>query len=433
MTDTLAVTDGRVLVPGFDVVRADVLIDADAGEILDVAPGLAGDADETLDAEDGLVIPGLVNAHCHAAMTLLRGYADDEPLDVWLREHVWPVEAELTAADVRAGTELALVELIRSGVTAFADMYFHVDEVADAVADAGVRARIGHGVVTVGKDEAAARDDLDESFAVAARLDGAADGRIRTAVMPHSLTTVSEDLLAETADRARDADVPIHFHLNETEDEVDPVVDEHGVRPTEHADDLGLLAEDTFVAHGVHTDATEIETLADRGTSVVHCPASNMKLNSGMAPIQDMLDAGVPVALGTDGAASNNDLDLFDEIRDAAMLGKLAADDAAAVDAEAAVRLATEGGARALGFDSGRIEAGANADLAVVDLDAAHLTPEHDLVSHLAYAARGGDVRHTVCDGTVLMRDRDVRFLDEAAVCERAQEQAAALVARAEQ
>jgi len=433
MTDTLAVTDGRVLVPGFDVVRADVLIDADAGEILDVAPGLAGDADETLDAEDGLVIPGLVNAHCHAAMTLLRGYADDEPLDVWLREHVWPVEAELTAADVRAGTELALVELIRSGVTAFADMYFHVDEVADAVAEAGVRARIGHGVVTVGKDEAAARDDLDESFAVAARLDGAADGRIRTAVMPHSLTTVSEDLLAETADRARDADVPIHFHLNETEDEVDPVVDEYGVRPTEHADDLGLLAEDTFVAHGVHTDATEIETLADRGTSVVHCPASNMKLNSGMAPIQDMLDAGVPVALGTDGAASNNDLDLFDEIRDAAMLGKLAADDAAAVDAEAAVRLATEGGARALGFDSGRIEAGANADLAVVDLDAAHLTPEHDLVSHLAYAARGGDVRHTVCDGTVLMRDRDVRFLDEAAVCERAQEQAAALVARAEQ
>jgi len=433
MTDTLAVTDGRVLVPGFDVVRADVLIDADAGEILDVAPGLAGDADETLDAEDGLVIPGLVNAHCHAAMTLLRGYADDEPLDVWLREHVWPVEAELTAADVRAGTELALVELIRSGVTAFADMYFHVDEVADAVAEAGVRARIGHGVVTVGKDEAAARDDLDESFAVAARLDGAADGRIRTAVMPHSLTTVSEDLLAETADRARDADVPIHFHLNETEDEVDPVVDEYGVRPSEHADDLGLLAEDTFVAHGVHTDATEIETLADRGTSVVHCPASNMKLNSGMAPIQDMLDAGVPVALGTDGAASNNDLDLFDEIRDAAMLGKLAADDAAAVDAEAAVRLATEGGARALGFDSGRIEAGANADLAVVDLDAAHLTPEHDLVSHLAYAARGGDVRHTVCDGTVLMRDRDVRSLDEAAVCERAQEQAAALVARAEQ
>ncbi|WP_435063334.1 amidohydrolase [Halobaculum sp. EA56] len=432
MTDTLAVAGGRVLTPELDVREADVLLDADAGEILDVAPDLSGEADEVLHAEGGLVIPGLVNAHCHVAMTLLRGYADDEPLETWLREHVWPVEGELTADDVRVGAELGLVEMIRSGVTAFADMYFHVDEVAGAVERAGVRARLGHGVVTVGKDEAAARADLDESFGVAERLDGAADGRVRTAVMPHSLTTVSDELLAETAERARDADVPIHFHLNETTDEVEPVVDEHGVRPSEHADDLGLLRGDTFVAHGVHTDATEMETLAERGVSVVHCPASNMKLASGMAPVQGMLDAGVPVALGTDGAASNNDLDAFDEMRDAAMLGKLAADDAAAVSAESVVRMATEGGADALGFDAGRIEPGANADLAVVDLDAPHLTPEHDLVSHLVYAARGSDVRHTVCDGEVLMRDRDVLAFDEAAVRERAQEHAEAVVERAE-
>ncbi|UIO99988.1 amidohydrolase [Halobaculum sp. CBA1158] len=433
MTDTLAVAGGRVLTPELAVVEADVLVDADAGDILEVAPDLAGDADGVLDAADGLVIPGLVNAHCHAAMTLLRGYADDEPLETWLRDHVWPVEAELGPDDVRVGTELGLVEMVRSGVTAFADMYFHVDEVADAVERAGVRARLGHGVVTVGKDDEAAREDLDESVAVAERLDGAAEGRIRTAVMPHSLTTVSDDLLAQAADRARDAAVPIHFHLNETEAEVEPIVDEHGVRPSEHADDLGLLREDTFVAHGVHTDAAEIETLAERGTAVVHCPASNMKLASGMAPVQELLDAGVPVALGTDGAASNNDLDVFDEMRDAAMLGKLAADDAAAVDAESAVRMATTGGAAALGFDSGRIEAGANADLAVLDLDAAHLTPEHDLVSHLVYAARGGDVRHTVCDGEVLMRDRDVLAFDDAAVRERAQQHAEAVVSRAEE
>ncbi|MFC7097255.1 amidohydrolase [Halobaculum marinum] len=433
MTDTLAIAGGRVLTPDLDVVEADVLVDADAGEIIEVAPGLAADADETLDATDSLVLPGLVNAHCHAAMTLLRGYADDEPLEAWLREHVWPVEGELTPDDIRVGTELALVELIRSGVTAFADMYFAVDEVAAAVEEAGVRARLGHGVVTVGKDDEAARADLDESFDVAERLDGAADGRVRTAVMPHSLTTVSDELLAETAERARDADVPIHFHLNETTDEVTPVVDEHGVRPSEHAADLGLLTDSTFVAHGVHTDPSEFDVLAERGTSVVHCPASNMKLASGMAPVQAMLDAGVNVALGTDGAASNNDLDLFDELRDAAMIGKLAADDAAAVDAETALRMATEGGADALGFDSGRIEAGANADLAVVDLDAPHLTPEHDLVSHLVYAARGSDVRHTVCDGRVLMRDRDVLAFDEAAVRERAQEHAEALVARAEE
>ncbi|MFC7135824.1 amidohydrolase [Halobaculum litoreum] len=433
MTDTLAVADGLVLTPAFDVVEADVLVDADAGTVIEVGPDLAAAADETLDAAGGLVIPGLVNAHCHAAMTLLRGYADDEPLDTWLREHVWPVEAALTPDDIRAGTELALVELIRSGVTAFADMYFAVEEVAAAVEAAGIRARLGHGVVTVGKDDEAARADLEESFAVAERLDGAADGRVRTAVMPHSLTTVADDLLAETADRARDADVPIHFHLNETPDEVAPIVDEHGVRPSAHADELGLLTDSTFVAHGVHTDPSEFDVLAERGTSVVHCPASNMKLASGMAPVQAMLDAGVPVALGTDGAASNNDLDLFDELRDAAMLGKLAADDAAAVDAETAFRMATAGGAEALGIDAGRIAAGANADLAVVDLDAPHLTPAHDLVSHLVYAVRGSDVRHTVCDGRVVMRDRDVLAFDEAAVRERAQEHAVALVARAEE
>jgi 5-methylthioadenosine/S-adenosylhomocysteine deaminase len=187
-----------------------------------------------------------------------------------------------------------------------------------------------------------------------------------------------------------------------------------------------------FVAHGVHVDESEVALLAETGTAVVHCPASNMKLASGMAPVQDMLDAGVTVALGTDGAASNNDLDVFDELRDAAMLGKLAADDASAVPDRAAVRMATEGGSAALGLDGGRLEPGANADLAVLDLDAAHLTPRHDLVSHLAYAARGSDVRHTVCDGEVLMRDRDVLGVDEAAVRERAQAEAEALVERAE-
>ncbi|QZY00802.1 amidohydrolase [Halobaculum rubrum] len=431
MTDTLAVTDGRVLTPEFDVIRADVLIDADAGEILEVGPDLAGDADGTLDATDSLVMPGLVNAHGHATMTLLRGYADDKALEDWLQEDIWPAEAELTPEDVAVGTRLAAVELIRSGTTAFADMYFHVGEVVEAVREAGLRARVGHGVVTVGKDEEAARDDFAESIAVAEEYDGAADGRVRTAVMPHAPHTVGTEYFEEFVPRVREAGVPLHFHLNETETYLDEIDAEAGVRPTEYADDLGLLAEDTWVAHGVHTDASEIETLAERGTAVAHCPASNMKLASGMAPVQELLDAGVTVALGTDGAASNNDLDLFDEIRDAAMLGKLAADDAAAVDAETAVRMATEGGADALGFDSGRIEAGANADLAVVDLEAVHLTPEHDLVSHLAYAARGSDVRHTVCDGEVLMRDRDVLAFDEADVRERAQDHAEALVARA--
>jgi 5-methylthioadenosine/S-adenosylhomocysteine deaminase len=427
---TLRIAGGHVLTPEFDVIDGDVLVDRRDGEILDV--GDTDEGTEQLDAEGGLVMPGLVNAHCHAAMTLLRGYADDKPLDAWLQEDIWPAEGELTEGDVRAGAELALVEMIRSGTTAFADMYFHVPEIAEAVKDAGLRALLGHGVVTVGKDEGEAYRDNVESIDVARAYDGDAEGRIKTAYMPHSLTTVDDELLREFVAEARDVGVGVHFHANETTDEVEPIVDERGERPLEYATDLGLLEPEDFLAHGVHVDETEIEVLAERGASVVHCPASNMKLASGMAPVQDLRDAGVNVALGTDGAASNNDLDLFDELRDAAMLGKLAADDAAAVPAEAAVEMATAGGARALGFDSGRIEPGANADLAVVDFTAPHLTPVHDHVSHLAYAATGGDVRHTVCDGQVLMRDHEVLPFDEAAVREHAESRAAALVERVE-
>ncbi|WP_226482072.1 amidohydrolase [Natrinema amylolyticum] len=429
---TLAIIDGQVLRSDLTVTTADVLIDQDSGEIREIGADLAAAADETLDAADSLVTPGFVNGHCHVAMTLLRGYADDKPLDAWLQEDIWPAEGELTADDVRIGAELGLLELIKSGVTAFADMYFHVPEVAAAVETAGLRARLGHGIVTVGKDGETAREDATTSLEITREYDGAADGRISTAFMPHSLTTVGSEYLEEFVPRARETGVPIHYHANETADEVAPIVDEHGVRPLEYAADRGLLEPEDFVAHGVHVDETEIDLLAEAGTGVIHCPASNMKLASGMAPIERMREAGVTVGLGTDGAASNNDLSMLDEARDAAMLGKLAADDASAVPAEAVVEMMTRGSADAIGLESGRLEAGAPADLAVIDLEQPHLTPPHDLVSHLAYAAAAADVRHTVCDGRVLMRDREVLSLEEAAVRERALEAAESLVERAD-
>jgi len=431
---TLLIENGQVLLPDHEIVAADVLVDQTAGTIaaVDPDPDAAADADETLDAEDGLVIPGLVNAHTHAAMTLLRGYADDKPLDAWLQEDIWPVEAELTADDIAVGTELAAVEMIESGTTAFADMYFEAPHVAGVVEESGLRALLGHGFVTVGKDEADAREDAATSQNFAEQYQGMLQGRIRTAVMPHSLTTVSDDILRESVAEAREAGLPVHLHANETEDEVEPIVAERGVRPLEYAEEVGLLEHGDFLAHCVHVDDEEIEILADSGAAAIHCPASNMKLASGIAPVQKLLDAGVTVGLGTDGAASNNDLDMFDEMRDAAMVGKLGADDAAAVPADEVVKMATQGSADALGFDAGRIEEGRKADLAVVDLDAAHLTPQHNLVSHLAYAARGSDVRHTVCDGQVLMADREVQTLDAADVKARAAEAAEELVARAE-
>ncbi|QCC58953.1 amidohydrolase [Natrinema thermotolerans] len=428
---TLAITGGRVLRPDLTVTTADVLIDGDAGEVLEVGPDLGGAADETLDADGSLVTPGFVNGHCHVAMTLLRGYADDKPLDAWLQEDIWPAEAELNAETVRAGTELGVLEMIKSGVTAFADMYFFVPTIAETVADAGLRARLGHGVISVGKDDEAAREDAREGLAVAEEVDGLAGGRISSAFMPHSLTTVDSEYLSEFVPQARDLDVPIHYHANETAEEVAPIVDEHGERPLEYAAERGMLESEDFIAHGVHVDDREIELLAEAGTGVIHCPASNMKLASGMAPVQRLREAGVTVGLGTDGAASNNDLSMLDEARDAAMLGKLAADDASAVPAEAVVEMATHGSADAIGLESGRLEAGAPADLAVIDLETPHLTPRHDLVSHLAYAAAAADVRHTVCDGRVLMRDHEVLTLDEAAVRDRALESAESLVARA--
>ena len=427
---TLGITGGRVLRPGMTVERADVLVDREAGEIVDVGSEVGADADERLDASEAVVLPGLVNAHTHVAMTLLRGYADDKPLDAWLREDVWPAEAAMGPEDVRSGARLGALEMIRSGTTGFVDMYFEVPEVAAAVDESGLRARLGHGVVTVGKEENEAREDAAESVAIAEELDGAAGGRVRTAFMPHSLTTVSDEILAEFLPEAREAGVPVHFHANETRAEVEPFA-ERGERPLTHARERGLLDPADFLAHGVHLDGEEIDHLAETGAGVVHCPASNMKLASGTAPVQRLLDAGIAVGLGTDGAASNNDLDMLGEVRDAALLGKLGADDASAVAAPDAVRMATAGSAAVAGLPGGRVAPGAAADLAVVSLDRAHLTPVHDPVSHLAYAARGGDVRHTVCDGRVLMRDREVLTLDADAVRATAQERAAALVDRA--
>ncbi|ERG95630.1 amidohydrolase [Haloquadratum walsbyi] len=443
-TEVLIITGGYVLQLGQDpdVIEADIRINGTTGKITDIGTDLVPtertdnngndgeQAVQTLDAAGCVVMPGLVNAHTHAAMTLLRGFADDKPLEAWLREDIWPAEAEITSADVRAGTELAIVEMIQSGTTAFADMYFHVSEVVAAIAGAGLRARVGHGIVTTGKDDEAARNDLNKGLQVARKYDGAADGRVHTAFMPHSLTTVGEEYLQDAVSETRNDDIPVHYHANETRSEVDPIVTNHGQRPLVYAATLGMLSASDFLAHGVHVDTDEISRLAETGASIIHCPASNMKLASGIAPIPALLDAGVTVGLGTDGAASNNDLDMFDELRDAAMLGKIGADDAAAVPAAQAIHMATAGGADALGLPGGRVEEGAAADLIAVDLDSPHLTPTHNIISHLAYAARGSDVKHTICDGTVLMRNREVQTIDVEAVVETAETRAESLIER---
>ncbi|MFW5984561.1 MAG: amidohydrolase [Halobacteria archaeon] len=423
----LLVEDGHVYADG-TVVRADIGVrDGRIAEVGDIE-----DADRVLDASDCLVLPGMVNAHTHASMSLLRGYADDLPLQTWLEDHIWPIEAHLTAEDIRTGAELAAVEMIRGGTTAFADMYFEMGEVADAVEDSGLRAALGYGIITVGKDGEEAREELREGVDFVRRYEGSADGRVSTMLCPHAPYTCDEETLREAARSAREEGVVLHTHLSETAGEVEDSVEAHGERPPAYLDSLGFFDGDAYVAHGVHLNEDDIEMFARRGVGVAHCPSANMKLASGTAPVADMLQAGVTVGVGTDGPASNNTLDMFKETRRAALVAKNREGDASAVPAQAALDAATRGGAELLGTDAGVIKEGRPADLAVVSLDAAHLTPRHDLVSHAVYAANARDVVHTVVDGEVLMEDRRIETLDEDAVVAEAEERARELVERAE-
>ena len=413
---TLRIQNGRVLRPDHTVERADLLIDQEDGTISEVVDGgTDGDVDpnETVvDATDGIVMPGLINAHTHVAMTLLRGFAGDEPLESWLNEVVWPVEAALKPADVRAGARLGIAEMIRSGITAFSDMYFEASETADVVEAAGVRATLGHTAISVGKDPEAAHSDMKRSIETAAAVDGRADGRIGATVQPHSTSTVGREYLESHVPTARSEGYPLHYHTNESKREVEELVESTGKRPIAYADDLDMLRSGDLLAHCIHVDETEVELLAERDVTVVHNPAANMKVASGIAPVTRLREAGVRVALGTDGPASNNDLDLFDEMCDAAMSAKIDTGNAAALPAEAVIDMATKNGAAALGIDGGRIEPGRVADVIVVDTSEPKFGPGHDPVTDLVYTANGNDVRHTICDGEVLMRDRELLTLD---------------------
>lgn len=427
---TLQVSGGRVLTSEMTVETADVLIDQDTGTIQEIGSEIPS-GDVVLEANGCLVIPGLVNAHTHVAMTLLRGYSDDKTVDAWLEEDIWPVEAAMTPEDVRAGADLGVLEMVKSGTTTFCDMYFEMDQIAAAVEEAGVRARLGYGMVTVGKSKSDTTVELQEGLNVARWIEHNTSDRVSAAYMPHSLTTTDAEAMEGPLADAREEDFPVHYHANESLGFVDPIIENHDERPLAFAADRGLLESGDFLAHGVHLDESEIELLASRDVGIVHCPASNMKLASGMAPIETLREAGVSVGIGTDGAASNNDLDMFDELQDAALLGKLASDDPRAIPAESAVRMATSEGADVIGIQTGRIAEGWPADLAVIDMSAPHLQPGNDPVSHLAYAVTGADVLHTVCDGTVLMRDRECLTVDESEVIDRAQSATASLLDRA--
>ncbi len=375
-----------------------------------------------VDLPDHALIPGLVNAHTHAAMSLMRGMADDLPLRRWLQEHVWPAEAEHVSPEfVYDGTLLAAAEMLRGGVTCLNDMYFYPDQAADAALDSGIRAALGMIVIEFPTRYASdAQDYLAKGLAMRDRFRH--ESRLSFCLAPHAPYTVSDHSLEQVVTLADQLQVPIHIHVHETDVEVRDHVAQHGVRPLQRLEALGLLGPGLIAVHAVHLSPAEIAQLAHFGSSVAHCPSSNLKLASGIAPIAALLDAGVNVALGTDGAASNNSLDLFEEMRIAALLAKGASGRADVLPVHQALTLATLGGARALGLDDriGSLEPGKLADMTAVNLGSLELSPCYDPVSHLVYAAGRSDVSHVWVAGELLVSDGRFTRLDETDIASRA-------------
>ncbi len=404
--------------PGALAISGDSIIAVGAEK--ELAP-LGLKAREVLDAGGGAVLPGLINTHTHAAMTLLRGLADDLPLMDWLENHIFPAERRMTGEWVYWGTLLACAEMILSGTTTFCDMYLFEGEVARAAREAGMRALVGEVLYDFPSPN---YGPLEKGFEYTRNLIRLYrdDPLISVAVEPHTPFTCAPELLLRAKGLADEFRVPLIIHLAETRTEEDQIRDRYGVSPTQHLARLGLLDEHLIAVHCVVLSEADQNTLAAAGVKVAHCPESNMKLASGVAPVVELLRRGVSVGLGTDGCASNNNLDLFQEMDSAAKLHKVHLLDPTVMDARTVFRMATRGGARVLGLESqvGSLEAGKKADIIILNLDQPHLTPLYNIYSHLVYAARGADVTRVIINGRTVMKARELLTLDLKEILSRA-------------
>ena len=381
---------------------------------------ISASAKREVDAKGGFVIPGLVNTHTHLGMTLLRGYADDLPLFEWLSEHIWPIEAKITPEHMYAGCMLGCLEMIKSGTTAFADMYIHVDKVAQAVIDSGMRANLAYGMIDLG-DKARADSELAESKRFVDKWQGAANGRIKAMYGPHAPNTCSREFLIRVKEQAQKDNAMIHIHILETEAELNEMKEKFGMCSVNMLEEAGFLGPDVIAAHCIWLSDGDIKILQKHGVNISHNPTSNLKLASGIAPVAKMLDFGCNVALGTDGCASNNNLDMFGEMKLAAILHKMDTNNPSVLPAPTVLNMATRNGAKALGIDAGILAPGKLADIIIVDANKPQMVPHHNIISNLVYSANGSEVMTTIVDGQVLMEDYKVLSLDESVVLQQAQ------------
>lgn len=415
---------GRFLIPGTDepVLNGYMTIEDDLITYIGKEEPLMEDDVQVVDGSRLLFMPGLVNTHGHAAMSLLRGYGDDLALQVWLQEKMWPMEAKFTGEDVYWGTSLSVLEMLKGGTTTFLDMYDHMDRVAEVVELSGIRSVLMRGVIGLCPEEVQ-NHKLAEAISFARNWHGKADGRITTMISPHAPYTCPPDFFVKFVQAAHDLDLPMHTHMSETKREVEQNVVDYGLRPVAHLEKLGMFTRPSIVAHGVHLNDEEIEILARHDVGVSHNPGSNLKLASGVARVTDLLKAGVKVSLGTDGAASNNNLDMFEEMRLAALIHKGVSGDPTAVPAPEALRIATEYGAKSIFLsDVGRLAVGMKADFIAIDIDQPHLLPHTDLLSHAVYSASAKDVEHVWVNGKQVVKHGECVTLDEEAIRRKAQE-----------
>ncbi|MFZ0736864.1 MAG: amidohydrolase [Candidatus Acidiferrales bacterium] len=410
----------RVIEDGAVAVRGDAIVAIGSRAELEASY----EASRTIDARGKIVMPGLINSHAHAAMSLFRGIADDLSLDDWLKKYIFPAEARNVTADFATwGTRLGILEMLRGGITTYADMYYFEDAVARATKDAGMRGVLGETIIDFPAPD---NKTLAQAFAYTQQfLDRwKGDPLIIPAVAPHSIYTCSEKTLQESAALARKNHAPILTHIAEARFELEQSRAQHGLTPVAYLGSIGFLGPDVLGAHCIWVDAADIATLLHFGVGCSHNPSSNMKTAAGVMPVVDLLAAGVPVGLATDGAASNNNQDLFEEMDLAAKLQKISRMDPRALPAEQVVEMATIGGARALHLEKqiGSLEAGKKADLIVVDTSAPHATPLYNVYSELVFALKASDVRSVVIAGRIVMDDRKMTTLDEAQILEKARE-----------
>lgn len=368
-------------------------------------PSVVEDGCEHIDATGMALLPPFYNTHTHAAMTLLRGFADDMPLYEWLNGHIWPMEAKLTERDIRAGVKLAVLEMIKSGTVYFNDMYWNMHVMPSIIEEMGIRATLGVTFIEgMSPDVRQRADRFVEEWST--------HERIQIAIAPHAIYTVNSEMLQECASIARRREIPLHIHVSETSRELEECVVQHGMSPVAYLDRLGILGPDVIAAHCVHLLEDDFRIMADRGVVIAHCPCSNMKLSSGIFPMQKALDAGCRVTLGTDGCSSNNNLDMREEMKFAALLAKMN-DSPESLPAEKALQIATREGALASGIDAGVLEEGKLADLLLVRLDEPAMTPRHNVISNWVYSANSSIIDTVICNGRILMRNRKVDHEEE--------------------